>query len=78
MGADDAFFDLPDLDAPAGRFTVLYAGGFLPLHGLTTIVEAAERLFARGHTDIQFELVGDGIEFRAVKERVLRRRASRT
>ncbi len=32
VGADDAFFDLPDLEPAPGPFTVLYAGGFLPLH----------------------------------------------
>jgi glycosyltransferase involved in cell wall biosynthesis len=70
VGADDAFFDLPDMDAPAGRFTVLYAGTFLPLHGVDTILDAAERLAARGHADIQFELVGDGMGYAAARARV--------
>lgn len=44
---------------PAGSsFRVLYYGTYIPNHGVLTIVEAARRLAP--HTDIRFELVGDG------------------
>jgi len=64
VGADDAFFDLPDEEPATRPFTVLYAGGFLPLHGMGTILGAAERLAAAGN-DVQFELVGSGIQYEA-------------
>jgi glycosyltransferase involved in cell wall biosynthesis len=70
VGADDAFFDLPDVEPPAaGPFTVLYAGGFLPLHGMATIVGAAEFLARAGRGDIMFDLVGDGIQHKPVRAR---------
>jgi colanic acid biosynthesis glycosyl transferase WcaI len=40
------------------RFTVLYAGTHGLAHGLTTVLEAAERL--REHSDIRIVLAGDG------------------
>jgi glycosyltransferase involved in cell wall biosynthesis len=67
VGADDAFFDLPDEEPPASPMTVLYVGGFLPLHGLETILLAAERLAARGIEDVVFDLIGDGIRHSAMK-----------
>jgi colanic acid biosynthesis glycosyl transferase WcaI len=42
------------------RFTVLYAGTCGVAHGLSTVMEAAERMCER--TDIQFLFVGDGAE----------------
>ena len=70
VGAGDEFFDLPDVPPPSGPFTVLYAGGFLPLHGMGTILEAAERLRDR---DIVFDLVGAGIQHDAARARVRER-----
>jgi glycosyltransferase involved in cell wall biosynthesis len=40
------------------RFTVLYAGTYGLSHGLSTVLDAAEKL--RNRTDIHFVLVGDG------------------
>jgi colanic acid biosynthesis glycosyl transferase WcaI len=40
------------------RFTVLYAGTHGLAHGLTTVLDAAERLLS--HTDIRVVLAGDG------------------
>ena len=37
---------------------VLYVGGFIPLHGVSTIVEAARRIPATA--GVRFDLVGDG------------------
>ena len=69
VGADDAFFDLPDEEPATAPFTVLYAGGFLPLHGMGTILGAAERLAAAGSA-IAFELVGSGIQYDAARAHV--------
>jgi len=70
VGADDAFFDLPDEEPQAEAFTVLYAGGFLPLHGMGTILEAAEKL---RDTEIVFDLVGTGIQYDAARDRARER-----
>jgi glycosyltransferase involved in cell wall biosynthesis len=49
----------PLLPLPPGPpYTVLYFGGFIPLHGLEHVLGAAERLADR--RDIRFALVGDG------------------
>ncbi len=74
VGADDAFFDVPDDDAgPPGAqsrpLSVLYVGGFLPLHGVDTIFEAAEILARDGVDDIVLECVGDGIRYAEMKQR---------
>ncbi|HEU5382730.1 MAG TPA: glycosyltransferase family 4 protein [Ktedonobacteraceae bacterium] len=42
------------------RFTILYAGTYGLSHKLSTVLEAAECL--REYTDIQFILVGDGVD----------------
>ncbi len=42
------------------RFTVLYAGTHGVVHGLTTVIDAAEQM--RDRTDIQFMFVGNGGE----------------
>lgn len=47
------------------RFTVLYFGQFIPLHGVSTIIEAARIL--RGE-DIEFQLVGSGQEAAAIEQ----------
>src|SRR5581483_1338993 len=47
-----------------GILRVLYFGGFIPLHGVPVIVEAA-RLLA-SDPRIQFDLVGDGQEAEAI------------
>jgi glycosyltransferase involved in cell wall biosynthesis len=63
-GVDTAKFrPLPQARARAelgwdGRFTALYAGTHGLAHGLTTVLEAAERL--RDRSDIRIVLVGDG------------------
>jgi colanic acid biosynthesis glycosyl transferase WcaI len=65
-GADiNRFRPLPKANARVelgwdDRFTVLYAGTFGLSHGLTNVLDAAERL--RDRTDIHFIFVGDGSE----------------
>ena len=58
-GADDrTFYPLPAEQRDNDCFRVLYAGTFIPNHGVEAIIEAARIL--RDETDIHFELAGDG------------------
>lgn len=70
VGAEDSFFAIgpPPADATV---CVLFLGGFLPLHGTLTIVEAAARLEAMGTTLPPWRLVlaGRGIEFERAQAR---------
>ncbi len=70
VGAADEFFDVPDETPPVVPMRVLYVGGFLPLHGVDVIIEAAKSLAAFGGRDVVFDLVGDGIEYHAMRARV--------
>ncbi len=69
VGAEAAFFEAgePPRAAPV---RVIYLGGFLPLHGVPVLIEAAARLEAGGATlpDYCIELVGKGIEFDRSRE----------
>ncbi len=69
VGYDDALFD-PDSGAtaaarasarsPSGAaFTVLFFGSFLPLHGVTAVVEAAREVLRRDPA-VRFRFVGSG------------------
>ena len=70
VGAADEFFDVPDDEPAPSPLRVLYAGGFLPLHGVETIVAAAEQLHALGEAPpIVIEMVGDGIQYDAMRAR---------
>ena len=64
VGAEPAFFDVPPA-APGHPVRVTYIGGFLPLHGIATVLEAVARLEARAAKLPPFvvQLVGDGIEY---------------
>jgi len=46
----------------AGRALVTYVGSFGRSYDLSTVVEAAGRLWRKGHRDIQFAIAGDGKE----------------
>jgi colanic acid biosynthesis glycosyl transferase WcaI len=54
------------------RFTVLYAGGHGPSHGLTTVLDTAEQMLA--HKDICIVLAGDGAEKEELVAKALERR----
>lgn len=61
----------PPYEADHATCRVVYCGQYIPLHGVPTILEAADRL--RGRPDIAFELVGIGqglAEARAAAERL--------
>lgn len=68
VGAEDAFFEVgpPPADGP---LRILYVGGFLPLHGTRTMVEAAAILESRGDAlpPWVLQMVGRGIEFEDMK-----------
>jgi glycosyltransferase involved in cell wall biosynthesis len=69
VGAEDAFFAVGPPPV-AGPVRVLYVGGFLPLHGTLTVVEAVARLEreAGALPDFAVEMAGRGIEHDAARE----------
>jgi glycosyltransferase involved in cell wall biosynthesis len=63
VGAEDRFFEVPDYVPRPGRLRVLYVGGFLPLHGVSVLLEAADRLKARADLpDYEIVMAGSGRE----------------
>ena len=70
LGADESlFYPVPAPSQPGGRFRVVYFGGYVPLHGVETIVGAARLL--RAAQDIHFEMIGDG-QTRPIAEALVR------
>lgn len=55
--------------AQRDRFVCAYVGTLGMAHGLGTVLEAAQRLRARGRTDVVFWLVGDGADRTALEQR---------
>jgi glycosyltransferase involved in cell wall biosynthesis len=49
---------IDERDNASSRFTVLFFGKYIPLHGLEYIIKAAELL--KGEKDIKFEMIGNG------------------
>jgi len=70
VGADEVFFTVPPPPAD-GPVRLLYLGGFIPLHGAGTILDAAERLAARGAAlpPWTLELAGTGMQYEASRAR---------
>lgn len=72
-GADDRIFKpmdkTPSID---GKFRVLYAGTFIPNHGVMYIVEAAKCL--ESEADVSFELIGSGPDLHVVQQYVRQNR----
>lgn len=60
VGADDSVFYPRAVTGETGVTTVLYVSTYLPLHGVPTVVEAANEL--RDSKDIRFVIVGKGPE----------------
>lgn len=58
IGADDRYFQPRPETAETQPFTVLYYGGYIPNHGIETVIQAAYLL--RTEIDLQFKLIGDG------------------
>ena len=70
-GADDRYFYPVDSSPPSEDerpFTVTYVGGYVPGHGVATIVQAAARLRSSG---VRFEMIGEG-QTRPQAERLAR------
>src|SRR5262249_44813063 len=63
VGFDDTVFQ--PRPEPTGPFEVAFFGSFLPLHGVETIVGAAERMRDDG---VRFLLVGSGQTFDVVRQ----------
>jgi glycosyltransferase involved in cell wall biosynthesis len=64
VGAERDFFAI-DEPREASPVRVIYIGGFLPLHGVATVLEAAARLeHERSLPEFRITLVGDGIDYR--------------
>lgn len=61
-GADDRIYRPVETPHPndGGPFRVLYYGSYIPLHGVETMVRAADLL--RDHDDILLEMIGEGPE----------------
>ncbi len=65
-GADEAKFSYLERPSTEGDyFMVLYWGNYLPHHGVSTIIQAAELLTE--HQDICFVLAGDGFEHQQIE-----------
>ncbi|OGO12461.1 MAG: hypothetical protein A2Y53_06035 [Chloroflexi bacterium RBG_16_47_49] len=66
-GADDRIFTpLPDKDNKGDKFRVLYAGTFIPNHGVMYILEAARMLI--NEPQIIFEFIGNGPELKSAQQ----------
>ncbi len=59
-GADESVYYPRPVTPPSDSFRITYHGGFLPSHGMETIIRAADRL--RDRTDIVFHFYGTGPE----------------
>jgi glycosyltransferase involved in cell wall biosynthesis len=78
VGAEEEFFAVGA--APeAGPLRIVYVGGFLPLHGVATVIEAVTRLErdAASLPEFTVELVGDGMQYQAMRDFAARAGARR-
>jgi len=77
VGADRFTFELGERRGKtprAGPLEILYVGGYLPLHGLPAIVDAATEILARhGPRYATFSLIGDGMMLPRVERDVASR-----
>lgn len=70
VGAEEPFFGVPPAPG-AGPVRILYVGGFLPLHGIGTVIEALALLERERLPDWEAELAGRGVEFERTAARAL-------
>ena len=70
VGAEDRFFAVGPVPSQ-GPVRILYVGGFLPLHGMLTVIEALARLERQADRlpEHRVTLVGTGIEFESARQR---------
>jgi len=69
VGAEETFFDVPPPPA-SGPVRILYVGGFIPLHGIGTVIDALAILERERLPEWEAELAGRGVEFDAARTRV--------
>ncbi|MFL0556299.1 MULTISPECIES: glycosyltransferase family 4 protein [Paenibacillus] len=68
VGADtDIYYPSSSDLKNKGKFSVLFQGTYIPLHGIQYIIEAANQL--RDHPDIHFTLIGKGQEYENIVTR---------
>jgi len=71
VGAEREFFDIgaPPATPPV---RIVYLGGFLPLHGVDVVIDAAAELTRAGASlpEWRLELVGKGIDYDRIRARV--------
>ncbi len=60
---EDIFHPLPK--TPGDEFRVLYYSSYMPLHGVNTVIRAAELL--QGDRDVHFRLIGAGQEYASIR-----------
>lgn len=66
VGAEEMFFEVGPPPS-IGPVRILYVGGFLPLHGIRTILDAAARLERMALPEFELLLAGRGIEWDAAR-----------
>jgi glycosyltransferase involved in cell wall biosynthesis len=67
---DPARYDrIPPPRLPAGQFTIMYLGSFVESMALDLILDAARVIQDSGRSDVQFVLVGGGVEKRRLQAR---------
>ncbi len=59
VGYDDELYRPVSTEKKEDRFTVLFYGSFLPLHGVEAVVEAA-KIVSREDAPVEFVLIGSG------------------
>ncbi len=60
IGADDNIFSPKEREGKNDPFTVIHFGKYIPLHGMSYIIRAAEEIENR---NIHFQLIGSGDEY---------------
>ncbi len=58
LAADESLFQPTTIEESNEKFTVLFFGSFIPLHGIDTITKTA--ILLKEHKDIFFSICGDG------------------
>lgn len=78
VGAEPSFFDVPP-PPEDGPVRITYVGGFLPLHGVMTMLEAFAELETASPPLPEFvvQMVGEGIEYEQARAFVAQRRLTR-
>lgn len=78
VGAEASFFEVPPPPAE-GPVRITYVGGFLPLHGVMTMLEAFAELesAAAALPDFVVQMVGEGIEYERARAFVAERKLTR-